>query len=298
MSTRAWAAGAAAFLAVGGIVWLPYRSVGQTLVEQSAASGIGGDLASRAQASGVGTMQRARQRLAGAGERAAMANGIMADQAGPDRFAGGMRRGEVPQAPSPDAWVVPASALGDAKVRDKARGFVVQTRGRIESVESVKGGRAYRIVPSDAGLGAKDRIVVTVPAGEASLGGPGELASAFGKFREAVTSRRGATLFVLENGQIVSRIAPGPTGSAPADGKPAAAAADSAARSFGQPMGGWRLAGTITGSGAPTAIFAGRSGEIIFAQPGWRGDGLVVKSVRDGAAEVVAGGQAMTLAVW
>lgn len=289
MSLRGWSVGAAAFLAVGFIIWLPKGAVGQSLVEQSAATGAAADLNSRAGASGAVNLARLKKALAGAGPDSGWVDAAsVGAQKGPS--------GEAKAPPPGEGQVLdtaPLKALAKAESLTPMKGWIVVAEGRVEEVEGVGGRLVYRLVPaSDSGFSARDRLIVEVPRGEKAIARKGERVRAYGAFASLTKTKSGMRMLFFDEGQIVS-------GQALVEAKAEEAASSGALASFDDPLDGWKLTGTASGLGEGTAVFVGPDERPEFLQPGDAfGPGFKLISVRPGEAVLERGDQELTVIAW
>lgn len=289
MSLRGWSVGAAAFLAVGFIVWLPKGAVGQTLVEQSAAVGVASDLNSRAGASAAGNLARLKKALAGAGSNTQFVDA--ASIAPPQGAPAAPAHAEGRKGPATDT--APLSVLAKAESLTPMKGWIVVAQGRVEEVEAVEGRLVYRLVPSsDSGFAARDRLIVEVPKGEKAVAKKGERVRAYGAFASLTKTKSGMRMLFFDEGQIVS-------GQALLEAEAEEAASSGAVGSFDDPLDGWKLTGTASGLGAGTAVFVGPDEKPVFLEPGDSfGTGFKLTAVRPGEAVLEKGDQELTVIAW
>lgn len=297
MDARGWSVGAAAFLAVGFVIWLPKGASGQTLAGQTAATGIAADLNSRSSSAGVNNLARVKRALAGAGP----------DQSWVDDGRGQASGGQKP-APSPgsqgpdrqaDVASVPAADVASIKTLSQAKslaplkGWIVSAEGRIEDMELVNGRLVFRVIPAaDSGFAPKDRLIFETLAGEKSTAKKGDHVRAYGAFATENRTRRGIRILFFEGGQIVS-------GTALMEAESEAAAASGAVGSFEDPLAGWKLTGTASGLGAGTAVFVGPDEKPKFLAPGETfGPGFRVLSVKPGEAVLEKEDKVLTVIAW
>jgi len=289
MTLRGWSVGAAAFLAVGFVVWLPKGAVGQTLVEQSAATGVAADLNSRAGASGASNLARLKKALAGAEP-----DNAWVDAAALGHQKGSPGAGHAPQSAEPRVLdTAPLKALAKAESLAPMKGWIVVAEGRVEEVEAVEGRLVYRLVPSSvSGFAAKDRLIVEVPRGEGAIAKEGERVRAYGAFASITKTKSGMRMLFFDDGQIVS-------GQALLEAEAEESANSAPVGSFDDPLDGWKLTGTASGLGTGTAVFVGPDEKPQFLAPGGSfGPGFKLTSVRPGEAVLEKGDQELTVIAW
>jgi hypothetical protein len=297
MDARGWSVGAAAFLAVGFVIWLPKGAVGQTLAGQAAATGVAADLSSRSTASGVNSLARLKKALAGAGpdqpwvDAGSVGSPVGAKLAGP---ALGSGNPQTPGEAAPQATdVASIKVLSQAKSLAPLKGWIVSAEGKIEDMEPVNGKLVFRIVPaSDSGFGSKDRLIFETLAGEKSTARKGDHVRAYGAYSFENHTRKGIRMLFFDGGQIVS-------GAALAAAELEAAAAQGAVGSFQDPLAGWKLTGTASGLGEGTAVFVGPDEKPKFLAPGETfGPGFKVISVKPGEAVLEKEDKILTVIAW
>lgn len=296
MDARGWSVGAAAFLAVGFVIWLPKGAVGQTLAGQTAAVGVASDLSSRSAASGVNSLARLKKALQGSGPDRTWEEAQSFSSGGGPKIAGEGSGGAPVAAGSPPA---PASDVASIKVLSQAKsltplkGWIVSAEGRIEDLELVSGRLVFRIVPSsDSGFAAKDRLIFEALVGERSTAKKGDRVRAYGSFSSETRTKKGVRMLFFDGGQIVS-------GPALAEAEAEAAAAMGAVGSFNDPLEGWQLTGTASGLGAGTAVFVGPDEKPKFLAPGETfGSGFRLISVKPGEAVLEKEDKILTVIAW
>jgi hypothetical protein len=186
--------------------------------------------------------------------------------------------------------------IADPKMRRLAKGRIIFLMGTIEAAENIDGQMAYRMTPAPGlGFRSTDRFLIQIPRGEASMGSEGMAARAFGVFSSETVSRKGVRLLLFKTGQMVSRVAPGPSAPAAA----AAAPPPPPSQSFGDPLGGWRFEGTAGGEDGGTAVLMSPTGRPFFLKAGSSfGDGFKVLRVTPGQIHCERNGDLMVFGAW
>ncbi len=268
-----WAAGLAAFFSVGSLAWLPYGAkAGQTMIGQSTATGIAGDMNSRAGANGVAAGQRAV--------------GVLSGSRGFQPINDDSQGSGAPQAPAQPRVVDPreiAARLADPSRLAEIQGQEFGLTGTVQRLMDLDGSLVVLVKPHQiTGLSPNMVLMVKMAASDKDSVSVGQQVMLTGRLVSSKLNDDGVVeMLAFDQGQIMrTRDVPQAPSTPP---QPT------------DPMQGWQLVGFAHMDKGGTGVFV-RDGSVIYLHPGEQlEDGLMLTAVSADGVELSADGKKFEL---
>lgn len=272
-----WAAGLAAFFSVGSLVWLPYGAkAGQTMIGQTTATGVAGDLNSRAGANGVAAGQRA----------VGVLSGSRGFQAFPDEPQAAPANSGAPERSIVDPREI-AARITDPNRLAEVQGEVFGLTGTVQRLMELEGDFVVLMTPHQmTGLSPNMVLMVKLNNADRSQVSVGQPIMLTGRLVSSKLNDDGMVeMLAFDEGQIVR------AGGAPQGQTPTQPAAPS------DPMQGWELVGFAQMDKGGTCVFV-KDGSAVYLHPGEELEkGLKVIAVSPDGVELNIDGENIELYV-